>query len=111
MSAVGCALPRDPTAAPARSRRLAPLFALLALAATAFALRSIGLEQVFAPDGSVIFENGDGPYHARLAHYVFMNFPSFLSWDPYLAGPLGGAVPWPSPSAHASRRPHWQWRC
>lgn len=95
MSAVGCALPRDPTAAPARSRRLAPLFALLALAATAFALRSIGLEQVFAPDGSVIFENGDGPYHARLAHYVFMNFPSFLSWDPYLAGPLGGAVPWP----------------
>jgi len=95
MSHADSDLPAGAGEAPARSRGVAPLVALAVLAAAAFALRSIGLEQVFGADGTVIFENGDGPYHARLAHYVFVNFPSFLTWDPYLAGPLGGAVPWP----------------
>lgn len=68
---------------------------LAAIAAFALSLRSIGLEHVFPAPGAVVFENGDGPYHARLAQYAFSNFPSFLTFDPYLAGPLGGAVPWP----------------
>ncbi len=71
------------------------VLALAAVAACAFALRSVGLEHVFPAAGVVVFENGDGPYHARLAQYSFSNFPAFLTWDSYLAGPLGGAVPWP----------------
>ncbi len=69
--------------------------ALFAIAAAAFVLRSAGVVHVFPRDGTVVLENGDGLYHARLAHFSFSRFPEFLTWDWYLAGPLGGAVPWP----------------
>lgn len=81
---------------PGRARSAAVVvIALVAIAACAFALRSVGLEHVFPAPGVVVFENGDGPYHARLAHYAFSSFPRALTFDSYLAGPLGGAVPWP----------------
>lgn len=69
--------------------------ALAAIGLFVFALRSIGLEQVFPKGGPVVLLIGDGAYHARLASWSFVNFPRFLSIDSYLAGPLGGANPWP----------------
>ena len=86
--------------------------ALVAIAACGLALRTVGIERVFPAPGAVVFENGDGPYHARLAQYAFSSFPGFLTFDPYLAGPLGGAVPWPpgfdiliAAAAHAAAEP------
>lgn len=69
--------------------------ALAVVTAAAFLLRCLGLEQVFPGDGVVVLAIGDGAYHARLAAWAFANFPGWLSFDPYLAGPLGGPVPWP----------------
>ena len=67
--------------------------ALAAIGLLVFALRSVGLEQVFPPGGPVVFLIGDGNYHARLVGWSFANFPRFLTFDSYLAGPLGGANP------------------
>lgn len=75
--------------------RLATVLALAGVAAACFALRSLGLEEIFGRDGTVALDLGDGAYHARLVAWSFANFPSFLTFDPYLAGPNGGAVPWP----------------
>lgn len=69
--------------------------ALCGIAAAGFVLRSTGAPGVFPDARTVVVENGDGLYHARLAHFSFTRFPEFLTWDWYLAGPLGGAVPWP----------------
>jgi dolichyl-diphosphooligosaccharide--protein glycosyltransferase len=69
--------------------------ALLAIAALALAVRALGLEAVFPSGGPVLLTLGDGAYHARLAAWACENFPSFLGFDPYLAGPLGSSVPWP----------------
>ena len=71
------------------------MFALAAIGALVFSLRSIGFEQVFPTDAPVVLTLGDGAYHARLASWSFANFPHFLSVDAYLAGPLGGVNPWP----------------
>lgn len=77
-----------------RSRWLVAV-ALTAVTLLAFLLRALGLEQVFPGDGVVVLAIGDGAYHARLAAFAFANFPAWLSFDPFLAGPLGGPVPWP----------------
>ena len=98
------------------SARVLSAFALAAIGALVFALRSIGFEQVFPSDAPVVLTLGDGAYHARLASWSFANFPHFLSVDAYLAGPLGGVNPWPplveDPPGHRCRhhphRPHPQ---
>ena len=56
--------------------------ALVAIAACGLALRTVGIERVFPAPGAVVFENGDGPYHARLAQYAFSSFPGFLTFEP-----------------------------
>jgi asparagine N-glycosylation enzyme membrane subunit Stt3 len=81
--------------APRLSARLRTALALAAIGAFVFALRTIGFEKVFPEGGPVVLLIGDGAQHARLASWSFVNFPRFLSFDGYLAGPLGGANPWP----------------
>ncbi len=75
--------------------RLGTALALAAIGLFVFALRSIGIEQVFPAGAPAVLTIGDGAYHARLASWSFANFPRFLSFDSYLAGPLGGVNPWP----------------
>ena len=77
------------------STGLRTALALAAIGLFVFALRSIGFEQVFPAGAPAVLVIGDGAYHARLASWSFANFPRFLSFDSYLAGPLGGVNPWP----------------
>ncbi|RIL03439.1 MAG: hypothetical protein DCC71_15230, partial [Proteobacteria bacterium] len=69
--------------------------ALAFVALCCFGIRATGFENVFAPNGVVLLDLGDGAYHARLASWAYANFPRFLDFDWYLAGSLGAPVPWP----------------
>ena len=57
--------------------------------------RSLGLEQVFLDDGSVVFAAGDAYYHARRALFGAAHFPSILQMDPCINWPDGANVPHP----------------
>lgn len=57
--------------------------ALATIGLFVFALRSIGLEQVFPAGGPVVFMIGDGTYHARLVSWPFANFPRILTFDSF----------------------------
>ena len=79
-----------------RSSRSALVVAgVIAAAGLAFALRSLGFETTFLPDGSVAFHFTDANYHARRALWTMLNFPRVLAIDPYLNYPHGATVPWP----------------
>ena len=68
----------------------------LALAfAVALMARSLGLEQVFLDDGSVVFAAGDAYYHARRALFGAAHFPSILQLDHCINWPDGANVPHP----------------
>ncbi len=68
----------------------------LALAfVVALMARSLGLEQVFLDDGSVIFAAGDAYYHARRALFGAAHFPSILQLDHCINWPDGAHVPHP----------------
>ena len=51
--------------------------------------------QVFGADGRVYLDIHDSAYHARVALYDFVNFPSALHFDPWMAYPDGALVPNP----------------
>jgi asparagine N-glycosylation enzyme membrane subunit Stt3 len=68
---------------------------LVSIAAVASALRSLGFSEVFPGDGDVLLAPADSAFHARRALYSFVNFPSVLFRDPYLAYPTGAPVPAP----------------
>jgi len=68
---------------------------LLGVQLLAVAMRSITFPEVFPGDGSVDLDILDSAYHARLALYAFVNFPSVLDFDPYIAFPDGAPVPLP----------------
>ncbi len=68
---------------------------LLVAALVAFAVRSLGLENVFPGDGTVVFALGDAFYHARRALFSFERLPQILLWDSFLNFPQGAFVPWP----------------
>ncbi len=61
----------------------------------AFAIRCLGIHNVFPSDGRVLIEIADGSFHARRALYTFVNFPDVLLFDPYLSHPDGAPVPVP----------------
>lgn len=61
----------------------------------AFAVRSLGVENVFPDDGTVVFALGDAFYHARRALFSVQHFPRVLLHDPLLNFPEGAFVPWP----------------
>jgi asparagine N-glycosylation enzyme membrane subunit Stt3 len=65
------------------------------VAALAFAVRALFLDNVFPGDGAVLLEVVDGSYHARRALYSFVNFPRILFFDSYLNYPDGAPVPIP----------------
>ncbi|MEN8184946.1 MAG: STT3 domain-containing protein, partial [Myxococcota bacterium] len=67
---------------------------LFALCVLAFLLRSLGFEGVFLGE-DVLFAAGDSYYHARIALWDFVNFPSILTFDSYINYPDGAAVPTP----------------
>lgn len=77
----------------ARGLRVAAGLAAVCLLALLF--RSLGFESVFPGNGEVFFVVGDGHYHARRALFGFVNFPSLLTFDPYLNYPDGAGVPVP----------------
>jgi len=68
---------------------------LLAAIVVALAVRAARFPLIFPGDGSVQFVPGDACYHARRALYTFVNFPSLLVFDPYMAYPDGARVPIP----------------
>lgn len=74
--------------------RIAAAAALVAIAGTALAVRSLSFEYVFV-GGDVVFPPADVQYHLRRAFYTFVNFPGVLLWDSYLNYPDGAPVPWP----------------
>ena len=76
-------------------RRAALLLALLGLALVALAARSTSLPDVFDADGRVYLDIHDSAYHARVAYWDFVNFPSALRFDPWMAYPDGAPVPNP----------------
>jgi len=63
--------------------------------AVAVGIRALRFEVAFPGDGTVQFTSDDATYHARRALYSFVNFPSVLDFDPYIAYPDGAPVPWP----------------
>ena len=74
-------------------RRLA--LALVLLMGLALGLRGLSAIDVFAADGQVDLFPLDSAYHARSALYSFLNFPSTLTFDSYVAYPDGAMVPTP----------------
>ena len=68
---------------------------LLVAFVVALAVRATRFPLIFPGDGSVQFVPGDACYHARRALYTFVNFPSLLVFDPYIAYPDGARVPMP----------------
>ncbi|MFQ5416134.1 MAG: STT3 domain-containing protein [Myxococcota bacterium] len=89
-----------PTPGSGGARALPPSRAILGIALVGivllgFAVRSLGLEDVFAAPGEVVLRSDDAQYHARLAQYSVAHFPRVLTWDPYLNHPHGERVPWP----------------
>lgn len=79
----------QPATGEERSVRLALVLVL------AFAVRSLGVEQVFVGGDDVVLWLDDSQYHARRALFTLANFPRTLSWDAYLNYPAGAWVPWP----------------
>jgi dolichyl-diphosphooligosaccharide--protein glycosyltransferase len=73
---------------------------LAAALLVAIAARSLGLEQVFLGDGTVVFNFADAFYHARLALFSFENFPRILAFDSCLNFPHGAPTGYP---------PLWDW--
>lgn len=71
------------------------LLALVGAMVAALVVRSLGVADVFLSDDMVLLGLNDGAYHARRAYYSFVNFPSILYFDPYMAFPDGSPVPWP----------------
>ena len=69
--------------------------ALVLLSALALGLRALHYAQVFPGDGSVDLMIADSAYHARRALFSFVNFPSVLVFDSYMAFPDGARVPMP----------------
>jgi asparagine N-glycosylation enzyme membrane subunit Stt3 len=69
--------------------------ALLGVALVALVMRSTALPDVFAMDGRVYLDIHDSAYHARVALYDFVNFPSALHFDRWMAYPDGALVPNP----------------
>ena len=75
-----------------------PIRAGLGLAvvfALALLVRSLGFEQVFQDDGTVVFAAGDAYYHARRILFGIVHFPSILQFDPCINWPDGAPVPHP----------------
>ncbi len=72
-----------------------PIVWLGVVALLAVALRATDLPGVFPPDGTTELAPADSAYHARRALYSFHNFPSVLTFDPYMAWPDGAPVPMP----------------
>ncbi|MBW2390998.1 MAG: glycosyltransferase family 39 protein [Deltaproteobacteria bacterium] len=71
------------------------MLALSGAMVAALVVRSLGVADVFLSDDMVLLGLNDGAYHARRAYYSFVNFPSILYFDPYMAFPDGSPVPWP----------------
>jgi len=87
--------PRDP---PGREPLFPGRWVLAGLAGAclaALAVRSLDFAQVFPGSGVVLLEMNDSSYHARRALYSFVNFPSVLWFDAYIAYPDGAPVPMP----------------
>jgi hypothetical protein len=68
---------------------------LIGIMGLAFAIRSIGVEDVLGDPSGVILNVDDGAYHARRVLWGVANFPRVLTFDPYLNYPSGAPVPWP----------------
>lgn len=82
----------DPPAPP-RAERLRTLAGAAALAALAFAARTVSLPYVFV--GERILTRGWDPYyHFRRILYSARHFPASLDFDPYLNFPDGGRPIW-----------------
>lgn len=71
------------------------LLPILLIGVLALGVRALGFSDVFSGDGEVVFRMDDASYHARRVFYGVANFPSVLSFDPYLNYPDGARVPWP----------------
>jgi len=87
--------PRDP---PGREPLFPGRWVLAGLAGAclaALAVRSLGFPRVFPGAGLVLLDLSDSSYHARRALYSFVNFPSVLWFDAYIAYPDGAPVPMP----------------
>ncbi len=69
--------------------------ALAGVTLLALLVRARSAVYVFANAGEVVLRSDDTQYHARRAAYSLEHYPDALSWDPYLAFPAGGHVPWP----------------
>ncbi|MCP3983486.1 MAG: hypothetical protein GY723_03810 [bacterium] len=69
--------------------------ALLLAFALSLGIRSLQFDLAFSDDGAVRLAPHDASYHARRALYSFVNFPSVLIFDPYIAYPDGAPVPIP----------------
>jgi dolichyl-phosphooligosaccharide-protein glycotransferase len=92
--------------------------AVLGVAVVALVMRSTDLPQVFAADGGAYLDIHDSAYHARVALYDFVNFPSALHFDPWMAYPDGALVPNPflfdwtvagTARLFGSSRRHFEW--
>jgi dolichyl-diphosphooligosaccharide--protein glycosyltransferase len=75
--------------------RPATAIGIAGLVLLALCVRATGLAEVFREPGEVILRSADSSYHARRALYGFVNFPSLLTFDPYIAYPDGAEVPMP----------------
>jgi len=89
-----CPSPQTP-ARPAAGGRVWIVAGLLAAFGLALGIRALRFEFAFPEDGVVQFAFDDASYHVRRALYSFVNFPSVLTFDPYIAYPDGAPVPIP----------------
>ena len=74
-------------------RRLARVFTPLALFCLAFCVRCLPSQSIFLREGTLFFDP-DAYYHMRRIVFTLANFPSTLSFDPYINHPAGGRPIW-----------------
>ena len=65
-------------------------FGLLFICGCSFFLRTHFIKDKVLAEGKVLFLGNDAWYHMRLAESLIHNFPSYLTFDPYLIFPGGG---------------------
>lgn len=83
----------SPVAGPAS--RVSTVAGLIALVTLALVVRLLGSTLVLIDGGEVVLQLGDPYYHLRRASFSLVHLPEWFSFDPALAFPSGGPVPWP----------------